>query len=253
MRRKVKILLLGLCITLNVSLFGWFTYKMIYKYKSYSQTEQVNFFDKNLKKIEKNFSTYQSKYFMNSYWVSQDTLLSTDELGRNPNNPVWPKNQVPRDFELKKQMEKNRTIFNNFMDKIDKNNNILKSMKDFEELDSEILVPVFKKYFSKFFPSETTEQILEKYNIYYSIKNYNPTLQYINKNQMGWWVFDGLISKKLYFIDPDYFIRYHNDSLPYFGAQISIVAFIKEEEIHFSETTKPETIVREIYSNFWLL
>ncbi|WP_215743305.1 hypothetical protein, partial [Mesomycoplasma hyorhinis] len=133
------------------------------KNKEFLNQEKDNFFDINVvKKINDNFEEYQKKYFMNSYWLHRETLKYLDKVDQ----------LFPFDFYSKWNLSENeqriqnenQQKFDNYFKTNKATNNTLKTKEEFENLDSNILKPIFKNYLSKFFPNQNIEQIFNQYN-----------------------------------------------------------------------------------------
>ncbi|MXR39058.1 hypothetical protein [Mesomycoplasma hyorhinis] len=214
------------------------------KNKEFLNQEKDNFFDINVvKKINDNFEEYQKKYFMNSYWLHRETLKYLDKVDQ----------LFPFDFYSKWNLSENeqriqnenQQKFDNYFKTNKATNNTLKTKEEFENLDSNILKPIFKNYLSKFFPNQNIEQIFNQYNLYYFVKESEIYSTGLSKTDLGWWWFDSLKFNKLYFIEPPQ-RSIVPAMVPYTGAQINIVAFKKSENIEFFESSNIDTIMKLI-------
>ncbi|WP_434327007.1 hypothetical protein [Mesomycoplasma hyorhinis] len=214
------------------------------KNKEFLNQEKDNFFDNNVvKKINDNFEEYQRKYFMNSYWLHRETLKYLDKVEQPFPSEFYSKSNLSEN-EQRIQNE-NQQKFDNYFKTNKATNNTLKTKEEFENLDSNILKPIFKNYLSKFFPNQNIEQIFDQYNLYYFVKESEIYSFGLSKTDLGWWWFDSLKFNKLYFIEPPQRPIVHA-MVPYTGAQINIVAFKKSENIEFFESSNIDTIMKLI-------
>lgn len=126
--------------------------------------------------------------------------------------------------------------FENFFKHNRQSHFILENKKEFDNLISDILKPIFQDYLNKFFSNKNIEQVLNEYNFYYFAGNSVIYSDYLRKQDIGWWYFDSIKSKKIYFVVPQ-----RPDEVParlwYNGAQISIIALKKSENVSFFKSS----------------
>ncbi|WP_215741647.1 hypothetical protein [Mesomycoplasma hyorhinis] len=122
--------------------------------------------------------------------------------------------------------------FENFFKHNRQSHFILENKKEFDNLNSDILKPIFQDYLNDFFLNTNFDQVLKEYNLYYFVGEKLIYEYHVSKEDLGWWWFDSLPSKKLFFVNPQ-LPDMMNMRLPFTEAQISIVAFKKSEKINF--------------------
>ncbi|WP_215737891.1 hypothetical protein [Mesomycoplasma hyorhinis] len=122
--------------------------------------------------------------------------------------------------------------FENFFKHNRQSHFILENKKEFDNLNSDILKPIFQDYLNDFFLNTNFDQVLKEYNLYYFVGEKLIYEYHVSKEDLGWWWFGLLPSKKLFFVNPQ-LPEMMNMRLPFTGVQISIVAFKKSEKINF--------------------
>lgn len=233
----------------SVALFLWNRIPQEQKYKidlnllktkTYQQSFLKNYFNNFfLKKSEDNFAEYQKKYFMNSYWIFKDTLKSSDKLNSNV------KEFVADSTINNNSIKENEQKFDNFFAQNKFKTFTLTNVNKFNKLDSNVLKPVLEKYINKFFENQSIENILSKYNLYLAVEKLNLSFFNLYSSNMGQWYLDFEKSKKLYFVNSN-----SNNLIPRIennkGAQISVIAIKKEEQITLFQETDIEKVMKDL-------
>ncbi|WP_215775305.1 hypothetical protein [Mesomycoplasma hyorhinis] len=111
--------------------------------------------------------------------------------------------------------------FENFFKHNRQSHFILENKKEFDNLNSDILKPIFQDYLNDFFLNTNFDQVLKEYNLYYFVGEKLIYEYHVSKEDLGWWWFDSLPSKKLFFVNPQ-LPDMMNMRLPFTEAQISI-------------------------------
>lgn len=210
------------------------------KTKTYQQSFLRNYFNNFfLKKSEDNFAEYQKKYFMNSYWIFKDTLKSSDKLNSNV------KEFVADSTINNNSIKENGQKFDNFFAQNKFKTFTLTNVNEFNKLDSNVLKPVLEKYINKFFENQSIENILSKYNLYLAVEKLNLSFFNLYSSNMGQWYLDFEKFKKLYFVNSNsnnLIARIENNK----GAQISVIAIKKEEQITLFQETDIEKVMKDL-------
>ncbi|MXR33967.1 hypothetical protein EHI52_01840 [Mesomycoplasma hyopneumoniae] len=199
-----------------------------------------------LKKVNDNFEEYQQKYFMHTYLLNENTLQYIDEFDKKFSNDFFSYLDDSQLSENEKKIRKeNKEKFKNFFTSNKPTNYILKTKEEFDNLNTSILKPIFQDYLNKFFSNKNIEQVLNEYNFYYFAGNSVIYSDYLRKQDIGWWYFDSIKSKKLYFVVPQ-----RPDEIParlwYHGAQISIIALKKSENVSFFKSSDIGKVIESV-------
>lgn len=180
---------------------------------------------------------------MNSYWLHRETLKYLDKVEQPfPSEFYFKSNLSENEQRIRNE---NQQKFDNFFAQNKFKTFTLTNVNEFNKLDSNVLKPVLEKYINKFFENQSIENILSKYNLYLAVEKLNLSFFNLYSSNMGQWYLDFEKSKKLYFVNSN-----SNNLIPRIennkGAQISVIAIKKEEQITLFQETDIEKVMKDL-------